>query len=573
MALAVTIDGVDRTAHIDASIVMRRAVSAVGTITFTAIDDTGAWAPAQFEDISVALTGHPTRVGTIAVPPRVGYLQRVEGASTVNWATTAEVTAHDAMARAGRTMRNGIDVGPITMKAALQALVTDNLSTLGVSLAVGQATGPTFDTLAWPWMYGTEVLDALCAAAAAATGKTWVWRIDDSFVLEAWEVGAKAAPQTIAAADVIEIIPTVGVPPFRNDQWLIYGPAEIRDVTESWVGDGATRAFPVRYQCSVSPGGLYVNGDFEPVGTYGVDTGMEWTWDAALTNANYGTAGGFRQLASFAVLTGAETLTAPHPSQFPNVVHVQDGTSVGDVGIYVRKDTDATIVDVDQAIARATAIMAASVAAAQRRSVRTLVHGCDPGEVVTLSVGISALNGDYLIERATDTYLVRAGEDPQVEHVLDLVKGDIRTDTADGFIRAVLSGASGGGGAVVAASVGSGSTTVIAGAVEGNLGGSRDAGVNHTTWTPTREHREWRCQADGTYTAYVEAWTLNAATSVQPRIYDLTGSVSVSGTSTTSTTSAKQQIVFAGLAGHDYRLELLAGNTTHPVFGLGKVLA
>ena len=58
-----------------------------------------------------------------------------------------------------------------------------------------------------------------------------------------------------------------------------------------------------------------------------------------------------------------------------------------------------------------------------------------------------------------------------------------------------------------------------------------------------------------------------------PRVYDITaGAVAGSaGSSTTSTTPAKQQIIFEALAGHVYRLEVLPGATTHVVFGLGKV--
>lgn len=106
-----------------------------------------------------------------------------------------------------------------------------------------------------------------------------------------------------------------------------------------------------------------------------------------------------------------------------------------------------------------------------------------------------------------------------------------------------------------------------------DLGGSRLSGVVHSTWTPVREHREWRCQADGDYTAFIEVWTSNAATSVTPRVYDITASAVAGspGSSSSSTTAAKQSIVFSALAGHDYRLELLPGNSSNDVFGLGKV--
>jgi hypothetical protein len=112
----------------------------------------------------------------------------------------------------------------------------------------------------------------------------------------------------------------------------------------------------------------------------------------------------------------------------------------------------------------------------------------------------------------------------------------------------------------------------ITGVLEGDLGGSRSEGIQHSTWVEPREYRDWKCPASGTYTADVEVWTRNAGTSVQPRVYDVTTSAAAAtGTASTSTTAAKQQITFSATAGREYRLQVLPQNTTYAVFGLGKV--
>jgi hypothetical protein len=133
-------------------------------------------------------------------------------------------------------------------------------------------------------------------------------------------------------------------------------------------------------------------------------------------------------------------------------------------------------------------------------------------------------------------------------------------------------GATSGTASAASSAGGSVSLITVSGVVEGDLGGSRQVGVSHTTWVPTREYRDWECPSDGTYRAVVEVWTDNAATSVTPRIYDVTGAgVAQTGSVSTSTTPASQPISFSAVAGHIYRLELLPGNTSNDVYGIGKV--
>jgi len=483
MALTVTIAGVDRTASVDAVISVTRQVNAVGRIEFRAVDDESAWSPAQFDAVSIALTGHPTRVGRIAVPPEVGYLLTMSGPSTIGFGMVSQVTAHDNCALATYVLRNGIDVGPITLEAMLQALVTDNLSAHGVTLAAGQVTGPTFETLTWPWLSAFDILNMLAAAAAAATGTSWIWRIDDALVLEMWEAGTKTAPATLTDADILEVIPSTDAPAFRNDQWLVYGPSELRDVTETFTGDGSTRTFPARYRVTVRPAQVYdvTAAAYRNVGVYGVDTLFEWTWDAAL-----GDYGGLRQLTEAppgtphsALAVGAQ-IQATYQSQFPNVVHVWDDGSVDDIGPIVRKDADASIVDVDLAIAKATSILQASTAQPRRHAVRTHLDGCDPGEALTISSAVPGLSGTHLIERVVTSYLVRAGDDPLVEHVLEIVTGSVRPDSSEDWMRGVLAGGSsvGGSAASVSVATGGGTTTIVQGAAPQNyMGGSE---VNRT---------------------------------------------------------------------------------------------
>lgn len=110
----------------------------------------------------------------------------------------------------------------------------------------------------------------------------------------------------------------------------------------------------------------------------------------------------------------------------------------------------------------------------------------------------------------------------------------------------------------------------------GPLGGSRQQGVRHSTWTPAPEYTEVVLDTTKIGTSVVvrvEVKTENAATSVTPRLWNVTdGSAAGTGTASTSTSWSAQAFTATLPAGEKrYRLELLPSTTTHQVFGTGTV--
>lgn len=549
-SISVSIGGVTKSVR---GLRFSSVINGIGRASFTVDDPSGTYVPADDAEVIVSLGGAPVWGGEVA-DVEVTYLGH-SGVSCV-------VTAHDYNHYATRGLINTIYPGQ-TLKTTLESLVDSGgaLGVNGITLAAGQATGPTLGVITAPWWTAQQLLDHL----TTLTG--YVWWINASKVLEMWDVGTKSSGVTLSLANgnVIDARWQRQRYDYRNRQWVIYGPTEVQWVDDLFDGDGSTRQFVLRYAVAAVPGSVTVDpgGTVYPVGTYGVDT-MEWTYDAATLS--------IRQDASYTVLSGSQTLTVHYQSQFPNYAFTQDGGQVASRGEWNAVASAPDILTYDEAVAYAAALIRESLARPQMPMVTTRSDGIDPGETVVIDLADVGLSSVTALVQQVDCDVVKADDEGDPHYTLACFAGSEHVASAVALWRRMLQG--GGTGSAVSSGGGGGGgvTTVISGAIEGDLGGARLAGVQHTTWVEPREYRDWICPADGTYVAHVEAWTSNAATSCQPRVYDVTtAAAAATGSSTTSTTPAKQQITFSGVAGRTYRLQVLPSNTTHAVFGLGKV--
>lgn len=549
-SIGVTIGGVTKAVR---GLRYSSLVGGVGQASFVVDDPSGSYIPADDAAVVITLGGATAWSGEIAEVD-VEYL----GDAGVSCA----VTAHDSMQLAQRGLINAI-IPSQTLKATLQFLTTTGgaLQVVGVSLSGSQATGPTLGVITAPWWTPQQLLDHL----TTLTG--YVWRINASQVLEMWDVGTKSSGVTISRANgnCVSAAWTRQRFSYRNRQWVVYGPSEIQWVADTFAGDGSTRQFVLRYQVAVQPGTVTVTPGpvTYPVGTYGVDA-LEWTYDPATL--------AIRQDAGYTVLSVSQTLTVDYQSQFPNYVFTEDAGEVASKGEWNAAVAAPDILTYAEAEAYGQALIRESVPRPQAPRVVTRSDGIDPGETVVIDLADVGLSSVTALVQQVDVDLLKAGAEADPYYTLTCFAGDESVPGAVALWRRLLTGssvstglASGGGG-------GGGVTTVVQGVIEGDLGGSRLNGVTHSTWAAVREHREWVCPSDGTYTAHVEAWTSAAGTSCTPRVYDLTTSAAAAtGSATTSTTAAKQQLVFSAVAGRSYRLEVLPGNTSADVFGLGKV--
>lgn len=535
-------------------------LNGIGDCSFSVTDPSGAFAPSDGDAVVVTLGGSPFWTGEITEAQHE-FLGPTSG-------TLTRVTAQNATAKLARALHNAIY--PSGTLEALIDIVTGvggNWTDVGITKDAGQVTGPTLDIITAAWT------DGLTLARYVSDLSGYVFHVDANDAIKFWSPGSVSSGVTLSLANgnVEHARWQQDRWDYRNRVWVVFGPSEVRTVTDPFNGDNTSRDFAARYHVAAAPGAVTLTDGFttsvEPVGVYGVDT-MEWTWDAS-----YGTYGGLRQQISSTPLSTSWLITVAYASQFPNYVFVEDAGEVAARGQWNDVLTATEITDVDEATAAGAAYIRTSIPRPTVCQATTRTDGITVGSTVVVSLSEIGLSATMLVQRVEVAFeKSEANADPY--YTLDLVSGSELADTAAALFQRIVGGttASASGGSVSGGSVTT--TTIVAGSIEGDLGGSRLSGVVHTTWTPTREHREWRCQADGTYVAHMEVWTDDAGTSVQPRVYDITGSAAaVTGTASTSTTAAKQTLTFAASAGHDYRLELLPQNSTNAVFGLGKVRA
>jgi hypothetical protein len=556
-SVQITIAGADKTLWCG-NVVYRTTLNDQAEATFDVTDPTGAYAPAEDAVVEIRVGGTLRFAGEIADTEAL-FLGELVGLVT-------RVTVHDHAQRAWRGMINAIYPAQ-TLKATLQDLtgVGSTLAAQSITLAAGQATGPSLGVVTAPWWKPVTLLSHLTTIAAG-----YVWRIDASKVLEMWLVGSRSTSVTLSLANgnIVSASWRRQRYEYRTRQWVAYGPSEVRWVADAFVGDGATRQFVLRYGVAVVPGTVTVTpgGTVYPVGTYGVDS-MQWTYDAAT--------GSVRQDVGYSALTGGQTLTVDFQSQFPNYLIAIDATEEAARGEW--NGDLLTLPDVTtyaEAYATALAVIRQSTPRPVMPAIATTNDAMVPGSTVTVDLPAIGLSSEVCLIQAVETRLEPAGTQVIPVHTLTLLGGDeLRSSDYDLWRRIVSGTGSSSSGGSVGGGGGGSTTTILSGSVEGDLGGTRLNGVTHTTWAPVREHRDWECPADGTYRAFVEVWTMDAGTSVTPRVYDVTAASAAATDSAaqTSTSPVKRQIPFSGVAGHTYRLEVLPGNTAVDVFGLGKV--
>lgn len=555
-AVGVTIDGVAKAVK---GLRFSSVINGVGRASFTVDDPSGTYVPADDDPVVISLGGSPVWGGEVS-DVDVTYLGH-SGVSCV-------VTCHDYNQLAQRGLINTIYASQ-TLKATLQSLTTTGgaLAVNGVTLAAGQVTGPTLGVITAPWWTAQQLLDHL----TTLTG--YVWRINASKVLEMWDVGTKSSGVTLSLANgnVVDARWRRQRYEYRNRQWVIYGPTTAYDVIDdrSALCDGSNRTFALRYTAAATPTAVTVNGTPHPVGTY-VASGSLFEWmyrssdNAIVQSPDFG--GGTTPPA------GGSTLLVTMITQGPNYAFTEDAGEVASRGEWNAAASAPDITDYDEAIAYGDALIRESLPRPQLPQVSTRSDGIDPGETVVVDLADVGLSSVTALVQQVDCDVIKADDEGDPHYTLTCFAGAEHVASATALWRRMLQG--GGAGSAVSSGGGGGGgiTTVISGAIEGDLGGSRSDGVQHTTWAEPREYRDWRCPADGTYVAHVDVWTKNAATSVTPRVYDVTTeAAAATGSATTSTTPAKQQITFSGVAGREYRLQVLPSNTTHAVFGLGKV--
>lgn len=153
-----------------------------------------------------------------------------------------------------------------TLKARLTTLVNNYLDDFGVSLHGSQVDGPTLPAATYDYIRVDAVLNETVKLTADA-GQPYVWRIDYTKVLRAYQPSTQAAPFDLVGNDLTQVIGDIEVEPSNQGKAnrvvvKVAPKSEVRRI-ESFTADGVEDTFSLEYTVTHHYG--YVTGDAEAV--------------------------------------------------------------------------------------------------------------------------------------------------------------------------------------------------------------------------------------------------------------------------------------------------------------------
>jgi len=474
---SLTINGVERPVRVE-TFDIAATLNGPDTLAGEFISDDGLWAPAKRDEIVFTLDSVRKFAGFITSV----RLRGVDGPGGDGGdGTIAAIVAEDY---SGQTRRRFITVtiaAGQTIKQAVQAILGATTLT-GVTLAVGQANGPTLtEDFNFVNTRVSDALDAVVSVANDLDAVGWYWRINYDGDLQAFEPGVVAAPWNLTEGDGSEC----GDVETQDDESEDYANKVIVDGgrinatghTESFVADGVTTVFHLEYTpvswWVVTVDTIY----YETIGT----SPAIWALDPIAKTIERVTSTGY--------------LANPLPNGTPFFITFDGfldvvGTAVtGTAAASPPTDVIEARVSVDglttlaQADARAAAILAVKSASTKTATYPTDRGGLSPGQTQTLTVPKRSLTGDWLITSVRTIYHGAAGTDG-LRYMVGLseggvLKGDFRT-TYRQWIEAG-NGASAGS----AVTVVSGVSTAPAPAAGSLIGVQKITATGAYTYTPS----------------------------------------------------------------------------------------
>lgn len=227
------------------SLSVRRPASGIHTLVCEIESADGSYRPSLDDDVILYEDD-----GTSPTPQMFGgIIMRVrERAQTGTGAPIlSEIQCSDYSVLAYRTVVSATFAAG-TMKSQLQTLVTDHLSTQGITLHASQIDGPDMEAVTHDTATGTAVLNAICLAAEAA-GNPMVWRIDYDKVLRVFVPGTESAPNNITELNraALGIVGDITVERSHAEGYATriivkFGSGTALQ-TETFTGDGTTTEF------------------------------------------------------------------------------------------------------------------------------------------------------------------------------------------------------------------------------------------------------------------------------------------------------------------------------------------
>ncbi|HWK10280.1 MAG TPA: LamG-like jellyroll fold domain-containing protein, partial [Vicinamibacterales bacterium] len=405
---------------------------------------------AALED-EVILTEDGTRImgGVIDRPVESGF-----GDTGATTAIVQRISAADFNVYPSR-VRITADIAAGTMKAALQ-VVANALAAQGVTLDPAQVAGPALPALSYEDKPAIDVLNEITALASGSAATSYVWEVDYTKTLRAFEAGTLAAPFNVTDGDG-NLQGDIVVEQPRTSAYanyiLLYGGTGQRDVIDQFVANGVTATFQLGYTLAAGRGYVNVGGTVSGgVISGGVNETFPGTWTYnATTNQITRTSP-----------PPAGAVNLPYTAQFQRAVIADGGLPAAQRVARTYKAEDTFDKDVLQALANSYLARDMASPKTVRYTAAYAKTGLHPGQVQTITSTKRNLSGTFLI---TDVRIVHVGG--------SLVRREVTavsTTRLPKTLRESFQQTFGGSGSTSAAA---GTVTVVS---SGGVGGSGTAG-------------------------------------------------------------------------------------------------
>lgn len=283
-----------------------------------------------------------------------------------------------------------------TLAAIVEDIVTEFLAGEGITTTYVQ-TGPVIERAVFNYVTAAQAFDDL----AELTGFSWYIDYDKNLRFFSRETHAAPFALTDSSGNFRNLKVRRTMERYRNRQYIRGGVDLTVERTETFKGDGETRAFPLQFPIGKVPTALSINGGPQlTIGILGIDSGKDFYWNKGsnlLTQSDSGTK-----------LTATDTGSVTYQGQFPLTVNAQDDAAIaamasltGGTGIIEsiedkpNLDTEPAATDFANAYLRKDGRIPTHI------DFETDDDGLEAGQLITITIGAHNLTGAYLIDNVS----------------------------------------------------------------------------------------------------------------------------------------------------------------------------
>ena len=385
MAITLTIGGVDKTSLLRVnSLQISDELNTRNTCQFSLIDTTGAYRPTVGQE-AIILDGAVRRfAGTLDESSEAVPLGTSALVVQCQCADYNQIADRHLVARVYENQ---------TLGAIVTDIVTQDLAGEGVTTTNVQ-TGPTITKATFNYRTVAQAFNDL----AELTGYAWYVDYNKDLHFCARETNLAPFSLTDVSANFRYMVVRKTREQYRNRQYIRAGQDITDPRTDSFKGDGKTKAFVLNFPCAKVPT-VKVNTVAKTVGIRGLETGKDWYWskgEKEVTQDDAGTA-----------LASTDILDVTYQGLFPIILSSQSDGEIssraateGGTGIYEAIEDDQSIDSQPLATQKADGLLRRFGRIPQIVEFETDTGGLAAGQLITINVTKHGLNAQFLIDSA-----------------------------------------------------------------------------------------------------------------------------------------------------------------------------